>query len=121
MRIDQPGRSACVRVTAFVFMRDIVPTWEHWLHVSEDSEKLIDLSGCNLRNDVPVATLGTVFEVAFSLQTSPAGYSNGRLAMISPACAVVGIDLVEPDHVPDFTPWKAIFCNCSVSVETHSR
>lgn len=84
-----------------------------------NSAELIDVSGGNVRTKASVAALDAILDAAFSLQTR--GYSIGRLAIISPACTVIGIDLAEPDHVPDFTPWKAIFCNCSVSVEAHSR
>lgn len=100
---------------------DVVPTSDYLFRASVYSVELIDVSGGNVRTEVPVVALDAMLDAAFSLQTSPIGYSTGRLAMISPACIVVGIDLAEPDHVPDFTPWKAIFCNCSVSREAHSR
>lgn len=121
VRIHHSGRPPCVVVAVSVIIDAILPTCEYSFRVPLDSDELIEVSGRNIRIEVPVVAFDAMLEVDFSLQTSSAGYSNGRLAMSSPACAVVGIDLAEPDHVPDFTPWNAIFCNCSVSVEAHSR
>lgn len=86
-----------------------------------DSGLLIDESGGKMRVEVSVACLDVILMVASPLKYSPIGYSNGRFAMISPACEVIGIERAELDHVPDLTLWKAVLCNCSVSVEVHSK
>lgn len=89
---------------ASIDMGDTVPASDNSFRVSVVAERVVDDPGGDMGVEVPAAALIATLEAAFSRQAWPIGYSNGRLAIISPACDVIGYDFEEPDQVPDPTP-----------------